>query len=51
MVAGIQIQLLTYLDAVSKKENADLAGILYFNLIEPVIKAKTKHMTEEELEQ
>ena len=51
VVAGIQIQLLTYLDAVSKKENADLAGVLYFNLIEPVIKAKSKHLTEEELEQ
>ena len=43
VVAGIQIQLLTYLDAVSKKENADLAGVLYFNLIEPVIKAKNKN--------
>ena len=51
VVAGIQIQLLTYLDAVSKKENADLAGVLYFNLIEPVIKAKNKHLSEEELEQ
>jgi len=51
VVAGIQIQLLTYLDAVSKKENADLAGVLYFNLIEPIIKAKNKHLTEEELEQ
>ena len=51
VVAGIQIQLLTYLDAVSKEENADLAGILYFNLIEPVIKAKNKHLTDEQLEQ
>lgn len=51
VVAGIQIQLLTYLDAVSKKENADSAGVLYFNLIEPVIKAKNKHLTEEQLEQ
>jgi len=51
VVAGIQIQLLTYLDAVSKKENADMAGILYFNLIEPIIKSKNKHLTEEELEQ
>lgn len=51
VVAGIQIQLLTYLDAVSKKEEADSAGILYFNLIEPVIKAKNKHLTEEEIEQ
>ncbi len=51
VMAGIQIQLLTYLDAVSKKEDASLAGTLYFNLIEPVIKSKNKHLTEEELEQ
>lgn len=51
VVAGIQIQLLTYLDVVSKKENADLAGALYFSLIEPVIKAKNKSLSEEELEQ
>lgn len=51
VVAGIQIQLLTYLDAVSKYENTDFAGVLYFNLIEPVIKAKNKHLTEEQLEQ
>ena len=51
VVAGIQIQLLTYLDAVSKKENADLAGVLYFSLIEPIIKSKNKHLTEEQLEQ
>ena len=51
VVAGIQIQLLTYLDAVSKKEDANLAGVLYFNLIEPVIKAKNKHLTEEQIEQ
>ena len=51
VVAGIQIQLLTYLDAVAKKENADLAGVLYFNLIEPIIKSKNKNLTEEELEQ
>lgn len=51
VVAGIQIQLLTYLDAVSKKENAELTGALYFSLIEPVIKAKNKNLSEEELEQ
>ena len=51
VVAGIQIQLLTYLDAVAKQENADIAGVLYFNLIEPVLKVKNKHLSEEELEQ
>ena len=49
VVSGLQIQLLTYLDAITEKENATSAGILYFNLIEPVIKA-TKNLTDEELE-
>lgn len=47
--SGLQIQLLTYLDAVCKEENVDPAGVLYFNLIDPVIKSK-KNMTEEEIE-
>ena len=51
MMAGIQIQLLTYLDAAAKHEEADPAGVLYFNLIEPVIKHKNKNLTEEQLEE
>lgn len=47
--AGLQIQLLTYLDAVCKEENVNPAGVLYFNLIDPVIKS-SKNMTEEEIE-
>lgn len=47
--AGLQIQLLTYLDAICKEESVDPAGVLYFNLIDPVIKSK-KNMTEEEIE-
>lgn len=50
VMAGIQIQLLTYLDAITKEQNANPAGILYFNLIEPVIKAKSRNLTDEELE-
>ncbi len=46
---GLQLQLLTYLDAVSKKEDLEPAGVLYFNLIEPIIKSDKKK-TEEELE-
>lgn len=51
VVAGLQIQLLTYLDAVTKREE-DLipAGVLYFNLIDPIIKAD-KNKTNEEIEQ
>ncbi len=51
VVAGIQIQLLTYLDAVSKKEEAIPAGTLYFSLIDPIIKAKNKNITDEQLKQ
>jgi len=46
---GLQIQLLTYLDAICNEENVEPAGVLYFNLIDPVIKTK-KDMTEEEIE-
>ena len=48
--AGIQIQLLTYLDAVCKKEDAMAAGILYFGLLEQMVKADKK-ISEEEIEE
>lgn len=38
------------MDAVSKIENLEPAGVLYFNLIEPIIK-ENKRKTEEELEE
>lgn len=47
--AGLQIQLLTYLDAVCKKEDLIPAGVLYFSLLEQMIKADKK-ITEEEIE-
>lgn len=47
--AGLQIQLLTYLDAVCKKEDFIPAGIFYFSLIEQMVKAD-KRITEEEIE-
>lgn len=47
--AGLQLQLLTYLDAACKEEEVLPAGVLYFNLIDPVIKSE-KNMTEEEIE-
>ncbi len=49
VVAGLQIQLLTYLDAVTELEDMIPAGILYFNLIDPIIKSN-KNMTDEEIE-
>ncbi len=45
----MQLQLLTYLDAVSKQENAQPAGVLYFNLNEP-IESSSKNETAEEIE-
>lgn len=50
VVAGLQIQLLTYMDAVTKIEDFMPAGALYFNLIEPVIKAD-RTTTKEEIEE
>ena len=48
--AGIQLQLITYLDAVCKIENLIPAGILYFNLLEQIINAERK-LSIEEIEQ
>lgn len=48
VMAGLQIQLLTYLDATCKIEEMLPAGVLYFNLIDPMIQSK-KSLTEEEI--
>ncbi|MBR2786887.1 MAG: helicase-exonuclease AddAB subunit AddB [Clostridia bacterium] len=48
--AGLQLQLITYLDAVCESEDFLPAGVLYFNLIDPVIKSK-KSLSEEEIEE
>lgn len=50
VVAGLQIQLLTYLDATCKLEDIMPAGVLYYNLIDGMVTAKKK-MTEEEIKQ
>ena len=50
VMAGLQIQLLTYMDAVTKIEDFMPAGALYFNLIEPVIKAD-RTTTKEDIEE
>ena len=47
--AGLQIQLLTYLDAICQEEDLLPAGILYFGLTEQMIPTKTT-MTEEQIE-
>ena len=49
VVAGLQLQLLTYLDAVCNIEDVIPAGVLYFNLIDPSVKAANK-IDEEKIE-
>ena len=48
--AGLQLQLITYLDAVCKIEDFVPAGILYFNLLEQII-SSNKKLSEQEIEQ
>lgn len=50
VMAGLQIQLLTYMDAITKIEDFMPAGVLYFNLIEPVIRAN-RNTTEDDIEE
>ena len=47
---GLQLQLITYLDAMCKIENFIPAGVLYFNLLEQMINSDKK-LTEEEIEE
>ena len=46
---GLQIQLLTYMDAICKEKNVIAAGVFYFSLLEQMIKANKK-LKEEEIE-
>ena len=48
--AGLQIQLLTYLDAVCKEEDLMPAGILYFSLMEQMINTD-KNMELDQIEE
>ena len=45
--AGLQLQLITYLDAVCKQEDFIPAGMLYFSLLEQIINSNKKLSTEE----
>lgn len=53
LMSGTQIQLITYLDSVvSEQENKLPAGMLYFKMIDPIIKSdrnKTEEQIREEL--
>ena len=48
--AGLQIQLLTYSDAICKEEDIMPAGVFYFSLLEQMIKADKK-ISDEEIEE
>ena len=51
VVSGLQLQLLTYVDAVVQKQNVKPAGALYFTLLEPKLIGNRKNMTKEEIEE
>ena len=51
LISGTQIQLITYLDSVvSEKEKKLPAGMLYFKMIDPIIKSD-KNKTEEQIKE
>lgn len=50
VIAGLQIQLLTYMDSITRIEDVLPAGVLYFNLMEPFIK-KDRNLTDYEIEE
>ena len=50
LITGTQIQLITYLDSMTEKENAMPAAMLYFSLIDPVIKS-SKNKSDEEIKE
>ena len=50
VMAGTQIQLLTYMDSIAEKEHKEPAGVLYFNLIEPIINSN-QNLSDEEIQE
>ena len=42
VLAGLQLQLITYVDAVCKNEDVLPAGALYYGLLEPKINVKNR---------
>lgn len=48
VVSGIQIQLLTYLDEMAEQKNFESAGVLYFNLLDTIVKAD-KNLSDDEI--
>lgn len=50
VVAGLQIQLISYLSTITENENLQPAGVLYFNLIDSIIK-NSKNISDEEVKE
>ena len=50
VLAGLQLQLLTYLDATCKINDVLPAGVFYFPLIEPLLNSD-KHIAEEQIKE
>ena len=50
VVAGLQIQLVSYLDAIVENEDLNPAGILYFNLIDTIVK-NSKNLPDDEIKE
>ena len=50
VVSGLQIQLITYLDAITKQDNFEPAGILYLGLVDHIVQEK-KNLSEQEIQQ
>lgn len=49
IASGLQIQLITYLDALTEQKDYEASGLLYLGLIDNIVKA-SKNMSEEEIE-
>lgn len=50
VVSGLQIQLITYLDAITKQDDFEPAGILYLGLVDHIAQEK-KNLSAQEIEQ
>ena len=50
VLAGLQLQLLTYLDATCKKEEVLPAGVFYFPLIDPILNSD-RSLVEEQIKE
>lgn len=49
VIAGLQLQLITYVDAMCETDDFKPAGALYYSLIEPKIASTNRNMTKEEI--